>query len=83
MEAFTSVSFSGKIDSKGRVTIPARIRNRLEMEKGDKVSLSLESCKAVRKEFSSIQKALEFVSKLQGVKSFSFDSGMLEVVLRD
>ncbi|MFB6116376.1 MAG: AbrB/MazE/SpoVT family DNA-binding domain-containing protein [Candidatus Nanosalina sp.] len=77
----TSVGFSARIDSKGRVTVPARIRNRLDLEKGDELRLSLESCKVLRKEFSSKAEALEFLSGLEDVKEFSFSSGVLEVVL--
>jgi AbrB family looped-hinge helix DNA binding protein len=75
--------FSGKLDSKGRVTVPARIRNRLDLEKGDKITLALESGEIIRKSFSSNSEALDFLSGLEGVESFSFDGEVLEVVLRD
>jgi len=79
--AFTKISFSGKIDSKGRITVPARIRNKLGLENGDKISLSLESGKIISKDFTSEEEALEFLSSLENVKSFSFDGNVLEVVL--
>jgi len=79
--AFTKISFSGKIDSKGRITVPSRIRNRLDLEKGDKVSLQLNSSKVVRKSFDSKVEALNYISTLSSVESFSFEDGVLEVVL--
>jgi len=75
--------FSAQIDSKGRITIPARIRNRLNLEKGEKVSLTLESGKVVSKEFESEKEALEFLSRLEGIERFSFDGDILEVVLSE
>ena len=81
--AFTQVGFSAKLDSKGRVTVPARIRNRFDLEKGDELRLSLESSKVLRKEFSGKADALEFLSGLEDVKQFSFSSGVLEVVLSE
>lgn len=82
MAGFTC-RFSGKLDSKGRVTVPARIRNRLDLEKGDKITLALESGEIIRKSFSSNSEALKFLSRLEGVESFSFDGEVLEVVLSD
>jgi len=79
--AFTKISFSGKIDSKGRITVPARIRNKLGLENGDKISLSLESGKIISKDFTSEEEALEFLSSLENVKSFSYEGDVLEVVL--
>ena len=81
--ALTQVGFSAKLDSKGRVTVPARIRNRLDLEKGDELRLSLESSQVLRREFSIKEEALRFLSGLEGVKQFSFSSGVLEVVLND
>lgn len=83
MAVFTqdSVGFSAQLDSKGRITIPVRIRNRLELEKGDRVSLNLESSSILRKKFSSREEALKFLSGVQNVESFSFDGETLEVVI--
>lgn len=80
---FTQVGFSARIDSKGRVTVPARIRNRLDLEKGDKLRLSLKSSKILKKKFSNKSDALEFLSRLEGVEEFSFQSGVLEVVISE
>ncbi len=76
-----SVRFSAKLDSKGRITIPARIRNKLDLTKGKRISLSLESTEVIRKEFGSEEEALKFISGLEGVNKFSFDGEFLEVVL--
>lgn len=83
METFTQVRFSAELDSKGRVTIPAEIRKRLGLEPGDRVSLELESGRVLRKEFSSKSEALQYLEELENVRSFSFSSGTLEVVLGD
>jgi AbrB family looped-hinge helix DNA binding protein len=80
---FTQVSFSGTIDTKGRITIPARIRNKLDLESGDRISVSLDSSEVIRKEFSSEPEALEFLSELENVQCFSFDGETLEVVLNE
>lgn len=73
--------FSGRIDSKGRLTVPASIRNRLNIEDGDEISIRLESRKIIREEFGSNSEALNFVKGLDNVKNFSFDGEVLEVVL--
>ncbi len=75
--AFT---FSGSVDSKGRVTIPARIRDRLDLGKGDELSLSINSAEVVRKEVGSLREAVDFVRSFQNVRSFSFQNGVVEVV---
>ena len=82
MDAFTSdVEFSGTIDSKGRVTVPSNIRDRLGLENGDKVRFILESGTVIRKEFSSKKEALKFLEGLESVESFSFDGKVLEVII--
>lgn len=81
MAVFTQVCFNGTLDSKGRVTVPARIRNRLQLKKGDEVSLKIRSQRTIRKEFSSKRDALNFLSGLDGVKSFSFNGKVLEVII--
>lgn len=84
MEAFTSpvsVNFSAQLDSKGRITIPARIRNRLDLEKGDRISLRLESKKLVQEEVENYREALRFVNKFESVSSFSYTEGTVEVIL--
>jgi len=80
--AFTC-RFSAQIDSKGRVTIPASIRDRIDLKKGDKIDLRLDSSRVIRKQFDSNAGALNFVRELQDVKEFSFDGELLEVVLSD
>lgn len=79
----SSVKFSARLDSKGRITVPARLRDRLGLEKGDRISLSVESSKVLRKKFPSREKALKFLSGLEYVESFSFDGETLEVVLNE
>lgn len=76
--AFT---FSATIDSKGRITIPARIRNRLGLEEGDEVSLSLNASRVVVEQVNSYQEALELIEQLDNVQSFSYNEGIVEVVV--
>jgi AbrB family looped-hinge helix DNA binding protein len=80
VDAFTEIAFSGVIDSRGRVTLPSDIRQRLEIGEGDRVTLKLNSLSIERKEVSSIEDAIEFLSESDGLKSFSYSSGTLEVV---
>jgi AbrB family looped-hinge helix DNA binding protein len=79
---FTQVGFCGKLDSKGRITVPARIRNRLDLEKGDELRIPVENAEVRRKETSSFEEAKDFVDSFSNVESFSFDSEQVEVVLR-
>ncbi|MFO7794330.1 MAG: AbrB/MazE/SpoVT family DNA-binding domain-containing protein [Candidatus Nanohaloarchaea archaeon] len=81
--AFTKVSFSGKIDSKGRITIPSRIRDRLGLSSGDRINLSINSSRVIRKEFDSQREALVFLSGLENVEGFNFDGEVLEAILSE
>lgn len=84
MEAFTnpaSPRITGQLDSKGRVTVPARIRNKLGLEKGDKIFLRLESSNIIQREVEDYRQALRFVSQFESVSSFSFNEGVVEVAL--
>jgi AbrB family looped-hinge helix DNA binding protein len=80
VDAFTEIAFSGVIDSRGRVTLPSDIRQRLEIGEGDRVTLKLNSLSIERKEVDSIEDAIEFLSESDGIKSFSYSGGTLEVV---
>ena len=82
MAVFTC-RFSAQLDSKGRITIPARIRKRLGLEEGERVSLSLESGKFISKNLSSEKEALKFLSSLESIETFSFDGEILRVVLSE
>lgn len=74
-------TFSGKLDSKGRITVPSRIRNRLQLEKGNRISLEIRSDRVVRKEVENEEEALQILSDFESVKSFQYSDGLLEVVL--
>ena len=71
-----------QVDSKGRVTIPARIRNRLNLSENEEISLSLQSRKVVRKEVENEQEAVQILSKFDSVESFQYSEGILEIVTR-
>lgn len=79
--AFTQAKFSAGIDSKGRITIPSRIRDKLGLNSGEQVKLSVTSVDIVRKEFSSEKEALDYLSGLENVESFSFDGEVLETIV--
>lgn len=83
MEAFTPVKFSAKLDSKGRVTIPSRVRKKLGLEAGDSLRISVENAEVRREKASSFEEAKAFVEGFSSVESFSFDGEVVEVVLRD
>ncbi|MFB6159493.1 MAG: AbrB/MazE/SpoVT family DNA-binding domain-containing protein [Candidatus Nanohalobium sp.] len=80
-----SASFTWKtqVDSKGRVTIPAQIRNRLNLSEDEQVSLSIQSRKVVREEVEGKQEALQLLSQFDSVESFKYSDGILEVVLSE
>ena len=75
-------TFSAKVDSKGRVTVPSSIRKRLGVEQCDSIRLSIET-DFISREFDSPDEALKFVKELDGVESFSFEDGFLEVVVNE
>ncbi|MFB6115235.1 MAG: AbrB/MazE/SpoVT family DNA-binding domain-containing protein [Candidatus Nanohalobium sp.] len=86
MAVFTDVSevrFSGKIDSKGRITVPARIRKKLGLKAGDELEVSVNNCEVKRKQVSGFEEAKAFVQDFSEVKSFSFDGEKVEVVVRE
>jgi len=74
-------TFSGKLDSKGRITVPSRIRNRLQLEKGNRISLEIRSDRVVRKEVENEEEALQILSDFGSVKCFQYSDDLLEVVL--
>lgn len=80
MDAFT---LTGRIDSKGRVTIPSRIRDRLGLEAGDELGISLRKCQVKRKEVSEFEEAKAFIEGFSSVETFSFDGKVVEVVIRE
>lgn len=79
VDAFTEIAFSGIVDSRGRVTLPSDIRQRLDIGEGDRVTLKLNSIRIERNDVDSIQEAVEILSESEDVKSFSFSGGTLEV----
>lgn len=77
MNTFTC---SAQVDSKGRITVPARIRDRLGLESGDEVQFSIVNCEVKRKQVSSFEEAKAFIDKFSDVESFSFDGEVIEAV---
>ena len=77
------ISVTARLDDKGRVTIPSEVRNRLNLDQGDQVRLQIETGTVILKDFSSKEKALEYLSEKSEIKSFSFENGVLEVILDD
>jgi len=74
-------TFSGKLDSKGRITVPSRIRSRLQLEKGNRISLEIRSDRVVRKEVENEEETHQILSDFESVKSFQYSDDLLEVVL--
>lgn len=81
MTAFTDkTTFSATLDSKGRLTVPARLRNSLGLEAGDEVTLSVAEVSVERYNVEGRQEALELLSQLEDVEEFSFRDEELKVV---
>jgi len=80
---FTSVSFSAKLDSKGRITVPAEYRKRLDLSRGDEVKIGLYSIRKVKKSVKDLEEALKFISSLGKVESFSFNGKEVEAIVRE
>lgn len=74
---------SCRLDSKGRVTVPSRIRNRLGLEQGDELRISVENTEVKSKKASSFEEAKAFIESFSEVESFSFDGEQVEVVLSE
>lgn len=74
---------SCKLDSKGRVTLPSTIRQKLGLEAGDELEISVRDCEVKRKEVSDFQDAKAFIEEFSSVKTFSFDGEVVEAVLRE
>jgi AbrB family looped-hinge helix DNA binding protein len=80
VNAFT---LKGQLDSKGRLTVPAEIRENLGLESGDQISVTLESSSFIRKKFDSKFEAIQFLSELENFEKFNFDGEILEVVISE
>ncbi len=78
MDAFT---FRARMDSKGRVTVPARIREKLGIDRGGVLHFAVLSVSRVTCEVEGPRKALEVIEDLESVQSFSYSDGSLEVFL--
>jgi AbrB family looped-hinge helix DNA binding protein len=76
-----TTGFSVRLDSKGRITVPSKVRDRFSLEAGDKVSLCVSSPQVLVREVGGRREAIEVVESLDSVKSFSYYSGILEVIL--
>lgn len=78
---FTGKKFSAKLDSKGRITVPASLRRSLDIESGEELTLSLPSTQIQRYSVSNEEEALKILGQLEDVKEFSFSGETLEVVV--
>jgi AbrB family looped-hinge helix DNA binding protein len=76
-----TTGFSACLDSKGRITVPSQVRDRYSLEAGDRVSLCVSSPQALVREVGGRREAIKVVESLGSVKSFSYRSGILEVIL--
>lgn len=81
VNAFTDkTTFSATLDSKGRLTVPARLRNSLGLEAGEEITLSLSDVSVETYSVEGRQEAIEILSRIEGLKEFSFRDGELKVV---
>ena len=82
MDAFTSEKvFSAQIDSKGRITIPSEVRNILDLENGDEVTLSLPDTEVKEYTVKGPEEALKIVDETENIKDFEYSAGRLKVVI--
>lgn len=77
----TAFTFSAKLDSKGRVTIPAEIREKFNLQQGDTIQAGVFSFKVETREVESYKEAIEILQEFESVKSFYYEEGTLEVTL--
>ena len=77
MSTFT---FTGTVDTKGRITIPSSLRSRLGLKPSDVIELAVTPDRIDRYEVGSLQEAREILEQYQQVESFSYEAGVLEVV---
>lgn len=82
MNVFTRAEFPAKLDSRGRVTVPSRYRERFNLEEGETIRLSLSTVKKVSKRVDNSVEARKFVSRFEEVESFRFDGDIVEVLIR-
>lgn len=74
-------TWEASLDSKGRITVPSRIRNKLGIEFGDSITLAVTSDRVILREVDSQEEVLKTISSLDSVQSFQYKEGVLEVVL--
>jgi AbrB family looped-hinge helix DNA binding protein len=74
---------SAQLDSKGRITVPSRIRNNLGLETGDSIKITVEKVEVRSKQVSGFEEANNFIDSFSSVESFSFDGKTVEVVLSE
>lgn len=75
--------FTGSLDAKGRLTVPARIRSRFGLEQGARVTVLIEPSSVDRYQVDSFEKAQQLLAQYDSVASFSYQDGVLEVVCDD
>lgn len=77
----TAFTFSAQIDSKGRITIPAEIREQFNLQQGDTIQAGVFSSKVETIEVESYKEAIELLQEFESVQSFYYEEGTLEVTL--
>lgn len=79
----TAFTFSAKLDTKGRVTIPAEIREQFNLQQGDTIQAGVFSFKVETREVESYKQAVELLQEFESVESFTYTEGILEVILNE
>ncbi|MFB6294332.1 MAG: AbrB/MazE/SpoVT family DNA-binding domain-containing protein [Candidatus Nanohaloarchaea archaeon] len=77
MDTFT---FLAALDSKGRLTVPAKLRDRYGLAKGDTFRVSIDSVEVERIAVDGPEEARQVLDEFDDIESFSYRDGVLEVV---
>ncbi|MDY6766318.1 MAG: AbrB/MazE/SpoVT family DNA-binding domain-containing protein [Candidatus Nanohaloarchaea archaeon] len=84
--AFTapsSASFIARLDDRGRIVIPARIRDTLSLAYDDTVAVELRAVEVETFPVDGPGDAQERLAELSNVRSFAYSDGELRVVVDD